>query len=73
MAVHGIASELNRIKKKPVSEIATHRIANKLNRMMSTIARVPSQWRLKHALHAIAQWRYCHDIFRDMRLKHAIL
>ena len=35
-------------------KIAAHGIANKLNRTMSTIAWVPSQWRLKRALHGIA-------------------
>ena len=44
-------------------KIATHEIANKLNRMMSTIACLESQWRLRRALHAIASKdAFCHDI-----------
>ena len=42
-------------------KIATHGIANKLNRMMSMIAWVPSQWRLRrHFTCDCEQGRYCH-------------
>ena len=55
-------------------KIATHGIANKLNRMMSTIAWVPSQWRLRLALQAIeSKDAFVTILVRDMRLKQAIL